>query len=240
MYSFTLQAPAASSLNSARTKSLPRRSMVMADGMLILAVDTSSRNGAISLARSNGACVILATTKVDGGTFSAQLVPQIAALLARQNCDKHDIDVIAAATGPGSFTGLRIGLAAVKGLAEALGKPIVPVSMLEAIAVSVPTKQDQIIFALLDAGRSEVYVGEYRRDENCAQTSNEYLCSRGELVHRLEEMDSLPLVRTSDPALAEVLAQYNVKLELVVYPGSEAVAKLGCTKFLAGKSISVD
>src|SRR5947209_7352535 len=106
--------------------------------MLILAIDSAHKNGSVSLARvTNGECAVLETAIVDGGTFSAQLIPTIAALLARHKFNKNDIEVIAAATGPGSFTGLRIGLAAVKGLAEALKKPVVGVSMLEAIAKAV-------------------------------------------------------------------------------------------------------
>src|SRR5712671_5494088 len=140
--------------------------------MLILAIDSAHKNGSVTLARAaNREFAVLETAMVDGGTFSAQLIPTIAALLLRNKFNKTDIDVIAAATGPGSFTGLRIGLAAVKGLAEALKKPIVGVSMLEAIARAGASSPERT-FAILDAGRGEVYAGEYAGSEKVA----EYLC----------------------------------------------------------------
>ncbi len=208
--------------------------------MLILAIDTSHKNGTVSLACADkGGCIILETASVDGGTFSAQLVPGIATLLARHKYRKADINVIAAATGPGSFTGLRIGLAAVKGLAEALGKPIVPVSVLEAIAASSTVAGGQTLFAVMDAGRSEVYVGEYERGK-ASSGSPEYLCTRAELISRLSQLTPTPALVTPDTSLVEALAVSGTKVELVANPGSEAVARIGYSKFLAGKSISVD
>ena len=94
-----------------------------------------------------------------GGTFSAQLVPQIAALLSSHGFTKLDIGAFAVASGPGSFTGLRIGLAAVKALAEVLEKPIAAVSLLELCALTSGAQGK--VMAALDAGRGDVYVGEY-------------------------------------------------------------------------------
>jgi tRNA threonylcarbamoyladenosine biosynthesis protein TsaB len=108
--------------------------------MLILAIDTSGKNGSIALARAgdnsgdDGDIEVLETVPLTGGTFSVQLVPQISALLAGQEFDKFAIGAFAVASGPGSFTGLRVGLAAVQALAEALEKPIAPVSLLEVCA----------------------------------------------------------------------------------------------------------
>ena len=92
--------------------------------MLILAIDTSWKHGGLALARGDAQSFeLLESAPLEGGTFSAQLVPQTARLLATRNLTKADLDGFAAASGPGSFTGLRVGLAAIKGLAEALKKP---------------------------------------------------------------------------------------------------------------------
>ena len=80
---------------------------------------------------------VIEAVPLAGGTFSAQLVPQIAALLTKHGFSKTDIDAFVVVSGPGSFTGLRVGLAAIKALAEILAKPIVPVSLLEVVADTV-------------------------------------------------------------------------------------------------------
>src|SRR5258705_7679206 len=107
--------------------------------MILLAVDTSGKDGSIALARAQGdtnAVDILDVIPLEGGTFSAQLVPQIASLLSKHGFSKSDISAFAVASGPGSFTGLRVGLAAVKGLAEILAKPIAAISKLESMGRS--------------------------------------------------------------------------------------------------------
>ena len=87
--------------------------------MLLLAADTSGKHGTIALAQCAAeGCDVIEVVPLEGGTFSAQLVPQIAALLAKHGFNKTDIGGFAVASGPGSFTGVRVGLAAIKALAE--------------------------------------------------------------------------------------------------------------------------
>jgi len=127
--------------------------------MLLLAYDTSGREGGIALAQCEGdACNVLDEVAVSGGTFSAQLVPQTSELLRKHGFSATDIGALVVAGGPGSFTGLRIGLVAAMGLAEALQKPIAAISVLEAMAWDVA---DGPVIAALDASRKEAYVGEY-------------------------------------------------------------------------------
>src|SRR5207237_4780679 len=106
--------------------------------MLLLAADTSDKQGSIALANCGPgpACEVIEVVALEGGTFSAQLVPQIGALLSKHKFTKQDISAFVIASGPGSFTGLRVGLAAVKALAEILNKPIVAVSLLEVVATA--------------------------------------------------------------------------------------------------------
>ena len=108
------------------------------------------------------------------------MVPQIAALLAKHGFSKADIGGFAVVAGPGSFTGIRVGLAAIKALAEVLEKPIAAVSLLEAIAVSggSPGK----VTAVMDAGRGEVYAGEYEVYGEDARLLHERLLSRAHLL----------------------------------------------------------
>src|SRR5271156_7224336 len=105
--------------------------------MLLLAIDTSGKQGSTARARAGersdegGDFEVIEIAPLVGGTFSAQLIPQIADLLSSNGFMKTAVGALAVVSGPGSFTGLRIGLAAVKALAEVLSKPIAAVSLLE-------------------------------------------------------------------------------------------------------------
>src|SRR5438270_606217 len=128
--------------------------------MLILGVDTSGKNGSLALVRFEAESAhTLEIVPLEGGRFSAQLIPQISALLLKHDLTKNDIDAFAIVSGPGSFTGLRVGLAAIKALAEILRKPIASISLLEIVARAAET--DGRVIAALDAGRDEVYIGIY-------------------------------------------------------------------------------
>src|SRR5713101_8246279 len=125
--------------------------------MLLLAVDTSGKNGSLALARvtaGGNALEIVEEVALAGGTFSAQLVSQTAAMLEKHGYGKGDLAGFAVVSGPGSFTGLRVGLAAIKAMAEILRKPIAAVSLLEAVARAV--EREGRMLAALDAGRGEL------------------------------------------------------------------------------------
>src|ERR1700746_656637 len=101
--------------------------------MLLRATDTSGKNGSIALARvtpGQSGVEIVEVVPLAGGAFSAQLVPQIAALLENHTFRRPDRGQFGVASGPGSFPGWRLGLAAIKALAEALHKPIAAISLL--------------------------------------------------------------------------------------------------------------
>src|SRR5208337_2241398 len=190
--------------------------------MLLLAVDTSGKHGSIALAQCgpDDVCQIIEVVPLAGGTFSAQLVPQIAELLKKHGFSKQDLAGFAAASGPGSFTGLRVGLAAIKALAEALGKPIAVVSLLEAVA---GTREGKV-YAALDAGREEVYVGEYERGR---------LTAFGEKLLAREEFLELCLGKvavTPDQPIAEAAQKAGAHGVVVERPRSDSVARLGWKK----------
>jgi tRNA threonylcarbamoyladenosine biosynthesis protein TsaB len=205
--------------------------------MLLLAADTSGKHGSIALARCepDGRCNVLEVVALAGGTFSAQLVPQMSALLSKHAFSQRDIGAFAVASGPGSFTGLRVGLAAIKALAEVLRKPIAAVSLLEAVAVAARPSQFGKVLAALDAGRGEVYVGEY---EVLSEVVT--LCRRERLLTLAEFVEIAPgeLVVTPDKSLAEALKGQGIAVQLVERPRSDVIASLGWQKILAGETVS--
>ena len=214
--------------------------------MLVLAIDTSGKNGSVALARvtpSQSDVEIVEVVPLTGGAFSAQLVPQIAALLKKHGYSKTDLEAFGVASGPGSFTGLRVGLAAIKALAEALQKPIAAVSLLEAVACSSPmqgAERDRVL-ALLDAGRGDVYVGDYELGPQLHMHS-ERLLSREEFL--AEATGAEPglqsrrkAVVTPDAALAEMVRSAGVQIELIDYPKSDVIARLGWEHLQRGQTV---
>lgn len=123
---------------------------------LTLAVDTTAELGSIAIADQGGVREEVVVHAPHG--FSQVLFGEIEALLKRQGIALPEIDLFAAASGPGSFTGVRVGLSAIKGLAEVLGKRVVAVSNLEALAEFGSGKERA---AVIDAHRGEVYAAVY-------------------------------------------------------------------------------
>jgi len=201
--------------------------------MLLLAVDTSGKQGSIALARCGpgDACEVIETAPVPGGTFSAALVPEIAALLAKRGFSKAEIGAFAVVSGPGSFTGLRVGLAAIKALAEVLAKPIAAVSMLEVLAVSGAQGK---VAAVLDAGRNEVFVGEYEATGTAIRMNHERLLRREQWLE--STVDSL--IVTPDKVVAEAARGKGLQVCEVEWPRADEVARLGCRKIAAGETVS--
>ncbi len=202
--------------------------------MLLLAADTSGKHGSIALAQCGpgDSCSVIEVAPLEGGTFSAQLVPQIAALLAKHGFNKNDIGGFAVVAGPGSFTGVRVGLAAIKALAEVLEKPIAALSLLEAVAVSGGSRSR--VTAVLDAGRGEVYAGEYEVHDDGAHRLQERLLSRAELL----EAAIGSTVVVADQNLAEVVRMAGLPVDQIQPPRSDVIARLGWQKIRAGEIVS--
>lgn len=122
----------------------------------VLAIDTTGESASIALVGEQGLIEEVALDSPDG--FAHVLFGEIGRLLARHGLSVEQIDAFAAASGPGSFTGVRVGLTAVKGLAEATGRKVIAVSNLQALAWygTRPLRA-----AVLDARRGEVYGGVY-------------------------------------------------------------------------------
>jgi tRNA threonylcarbamoyladenosine biosynthesis protein TsaB len=209
--------------------------------MIVLAVDSSGREGSLALARAeNSGVEIIELASLDGGNFSAQLVPQIAALLSKHSLARGDIAGFAVAVGPGSFTGLRVGLAAVKGLAEALKKPIAAVSRLEAVARSSGTKGH--VIAALDAGRRQAFVGDYElHGESTPGTASwtascTASCTKEHLL-LWDELGTLAAgrpVATPDQSVAEALRQCGANVLEIQDPRADVVARIGWKKLVSG------
>ena len=127
--------------------------------MITLAIDTSEARGSVAVLQAGRPCAGIAHT--DRTDYSEWLIPAVEQVLQRAGTRMELVDLLAVATGPGSFTGVRVGLTTVKAWCEVYGKPVVGVSRLEALARSV-RGEGGILAANYDAQRGQVFGALYR------------------------------------------------------------------------------
>src|ERR1700693_1696709 len=173
--------------------------------MLILAVDTSTRTGSAAVLRD--AEVLAEVSGYEETAYSTRLFRDIALLQDRANFRLNQVDVFAVAAGPGSFTGLRVGLTAVKAWAEVHGKPIAAVSGLEAIAEEYLAGEAPVasnphfVAPFLDARRGQIFGAIYRTipgdTTGLALAGDESILSLGEFME---------LVKRKSPQLVQLVS----------------------------------
>jgi len=179
--------------------------------MTLLAIDTST--DCLSLAVTRDGKVVARFHRKSRMRHSSLLVPMIDKVLKKARLPLKAIDYFAISIGPGSFTGLRIGVTTVKGLAYALDKPIVAVPTLDVIANNVKGFSG-IICPVLDARKNKVYACLYRSDgKNIKRVSPFLLLPMEELKKKLEKYDKIYF-------LGDVIGDRSF------YPKAEVVARL--------------
>lgn len=165
---------------------------------MLLAIETSSLVSSVALLHND---TLRAELTIQAKlTHSEQLMPHIADMLDKASVKKNQIDGVAVAIGPGSFTGLRIGLATAKGLSFAWNVPIVGVSTPIGLVYNFIGVSDRIC-TLIDAQKGNVYAGLYRWDREKLTTEKEvYIAPRTEVLDTLEK-EGNPIVFCGDGAL---------------------------------------
>jgi tRNA threonylcarbamoyladenosine biosynthesis protein TsaB len=170
---------------------------------LLLAIDTCGPTGSVALGRLSGqALEVLGQIELEGRSYSATLVAAVGELLADAGMQLGQLNAIVAVNGPGSFTGVRVGLAAVKGLAEPARIPVVAVSRLEVLA-----SKAGVSSAALDAHRHEVFL----RLDGAGEQARELLAG----AHELAAVDSPPVrIALCDEAAARLIGAAWLGTEL--------------------------
>lgn len=130
--------------------------------MILLALDTCDSRGSLAVLRDDDVLQVVAHEGTSD--YSSWLIPTALAALRAAGVEMRDVDVFAGATGPGSFTGVRMGLTTIKAWSEAYSKPIAGVSRLEAMASEASCKHGYVA-AFVDAHRNQVFGGLYRRGQ---------------------------------------------------------------------------
>ena len=169
--------------------------------MLILGIDTASKTASVGI--SDGGKMIVNFTLNHKRTHSEKLLEMIDNALNIAQLDISDIDAFAVCKGPGSFTGLRIGLSTVKGLCHALNKPCYLCSTLSMLYENVRTEEKDVIYVpCMDARRSEVYTAAFCNNERILEDS---AMPVSELIKKLDEYNSaLKVIFTGDGILPNI------------------------------------
>jgi tRNA threonylcarbamoyladenosine biosynthesis protein TsaB len=199
--------------------------------MLTLAFDTSSKTAAVALLQDD---FILYDTIINVGlNHSEVLLPAIDQACLQTRIKIAEIDLFACTIGPGSFTGLRIGVSTLKGLVLGTGKPAVGISSLAALALNV-SRSSKIICSVMDAGRGQVYIAYYLYNENglIDQIGRDKVVNPREIIHNPEQeiifvgdgaikyADILSNTKTKEINIASVMLQY-IRASSVGFLGRE-------------------
>jgi tRNA threonylcarbamoyladenosine biosynthesis protein TsaB len=170
--------------------------------MLVLAIDTTSEHGGVALFRDGECLASVPNTGSSGYSVALflavdQALAEAGAKLSKPVLSLQDVDLFAAANGPGSFTGIRTGLAATQGWATALNRPAVGLSILRAMALEAQPSSEWAA-SIMDARRGEFFLGLFCRLEN--GSGNDYKTDGEGLVLKPNELQALLEERLNSPA----------------------------------------
>jgi tRNA threonylcarbamoyl adenosine modification protein YeaZ len=173
--------------------------------VLILSLDTSSPAGSVAILRDEMLLGVISTRAEEN--YSSRIFRHLEFLLSDLMLKLADFDLFAVSAGPGSFTGLRVGLAAAKGWAEVCRKPVVGVSALEAVAFQARAGSAVLVPAL-DARRGQIYFGVYRAAvaRTLALDGEEFVVTPEEFA---EKLGGLAHSRGADGKLADVSSHHD-------------------------------
>ena len=205
--------------------------------MKILSIETSTMLGGVAIIDETAG--LIAETRLNvKTTHSERLMTAVNNTLSQSEMTLDDIDVFGVAIGPGSFTGLRIGLSTVKGLSYATGKPVVTVPTLEAFAWNFPYSAYPVCL-MLDARKSEVYAAVYSWEDNSFRTVIECVSVKPEVL--LEKLQGRVLIAGEGVLLYREKIIGMMKERAVIAPRDKMVpspanvAMLGMAKAVRGE-----
>lgn len=176
--------------------------------MRVLGIETSSQRGSVALV--DGAAVVCALHHERPNAHAEELLPLVTRAFAEAGFAKSSIDKIAVGVGPGSFTGLRVGIALAEGMALGLDRPLVGVGSLRAMTFAVPASDRRTRVAILDARREELFVAAHAADgkERLAPRAIPRASARAALAELLPLADCV-LVGALAAELGSDLARYT-------------------------------
>ena len=212
---------------------------------VILAVDTSAKSVSCAIAQDDR--IIGSFYANNGLTHSQTLMPMIENLLAVTNVSVQQLDAIAVNAGPGSFTGVRIGVSAVKGLAFTNNTPCISVSTLESMAEQTTIPTGAIVCGVMDARCQQVYTALFTKNEagETIRLTDDAAMSITELNEALNQQDA-PIVLVGDGSelcyrsLKDTVRQLSLAPASVRYQNAASTALVAMRKFAKGETVSAE
>ena len=209
--------------------------------MLTLALDTGTQAGSLAVLRDEQALGVVSTRTDE--TYSSRMFRHLSFLLTELKLDLNLFDLFAVGAGPGSFTGLRVGLTAVKGWAEVYQRPIAAVSALEAVAAQARAGES-VLVPVLDARRGQIYAGVYQRaGEDLERVGDERVMTAEEFLASLRAQAGnakLAFVTPTPEVLAEALAPSDfagASVEQVSTVLAPVIGRLGLVRARRGEVV---
>lgn len=209
--------------------------------MKILAVDTSSKICAVAILEDNN---VIDEIKLDNGkTHSENLMPILKEVLEKNNITLDKIDLIAVSVGPGSFTGIRIGIASIKPIAEVYKLPVASVTSLETLARNIEIEDaDTTIVSLIDAKNNQVYAGFFDNQYNLKE--EEYADDINVILEKAIKYNKFVFVGDGAEIHKELIKNKFAGKEIIFAVNNSQIAintgKLGYKKFLESNLKNAD
>ncbi len=210
--------------------------------MKIFACDSTAKTASVALCEDN---ILLAEFTQNGGnTHSETLLPMTEVLLNSMKTDIDEIDIFAVSEGPGSFTGVRIGAATVKGFAHRKDKPCIGVSTLEALATNLAFGENKIIIPVMDARRGQFYTAKFAfKDGELIRLCDDMAQSFEDFLTEVHELGSkVYLCGDGYSAGRKLLGdEYSYETpEKLRYQSAYSVAQIAYKKYLDGDRTSAE
>lgn len=197
--------------------------------MYLLNIETATKNCSVSVAK-NGEIILCKETAEEGYSHAEKLHVFIEEVLQEVGITFKDLKAVAVSQGPGSYTGLRIGVSAAKGLCYALDIPLISVDTLASLANQV-VENDGMIIPMIDARRMEVYSAVFNSNKKMIREVKAEILTEESFSDYTEKVY---FVGDSNEKAKSILTKSNfIFLDEIVYPSSKSMSAISYRKFLA-------
>jgi len=198
---------------------------------IILHIETATTNCSVSIAK-DGKLLVLKEHNSVGYSHAEQLHVFIGEATAEAGLDLSKIDAVAVSKGPGSYTGLRIGVSAAKGLCFALEVPLISIPTLASLAHQISSKKDEAIVSVLDARRMEVYSAIFDSDFNQIKETEAKIIDEASYKEVINQYEKVHFIGSGAEKIKNTLSGDNLSFVTDAIPSAKEMCQLAHQKFL--------